>query len=47
MTRLLARWAYALVLRLLAPAYLLRLIWRSRAEPLAWSSRYMVRIEQK
>lgn len=34
MTRLLARWAYALVLRLLAPAYLLRLIWRSRAEPL-------------
>lgn len=34
MTRLLARWAYALFLRLLAPAYLLRLLWRSRAEPL-------------
>ncbi len=34
MSRLLARWAYALLLRLLAPAYLLRLLWRSRAEPL-------------
>ncbi len=34
MNRLLARWAYALLLRLLAPAYLLRLLWRSRAEPL-------------
>jgi 3-deoxy-D-manno-octulosonic-acid transferase len=31
---LLARWAYSLLLALLAPAYVLRLLWRARAEPL-------------
>lgn len=31
---LLARWAYSLLLTLLTPAYLLRLLWRARAEPL-------------
>lgn len=34
MSALLARWGYALLLTLLAPAYALRLLWRARAEPL-------------